>query len=167
VIPAPGDHVTRVGWEFHRWLKVTAVGEEHVLGRLYGEGDESPWIHDDAWIAVAIEDETQADPYTTAADICHEVLHEVHRAAEKHGTQLDLPMFHPFGHEIGSGASCKFTCRTRSSLGEVAWADIFLEEAAEAFDENLDPALLRAELIQTAAMAVAWIRALDHQEAKK
>jgi hypothetical protein len=42
----------------------------------------------------------------------------------------------------------------------LTWLDILAEEVFEAFAEH-DPALLRAELIQVAAVAVAWVQAID------
>lgn len=98
-----------------------------------------------------------------AIDITHEVIAEIRQAEEKHGAQLDLPMFHPNGHAIMEGSLAKHYTDMRSRAGEVSWADILLEEVAESFDERDDTTKLRAELIQVAAMAVAWIRALDHQ----
>lgn len=44
--------------------------------------------------------------------------------------------------------------------GTVTWLDVVLEEAYEAFAET-DPVLLRAELVQVAAMAVRWIEDID------
>ena len=88
---------------------------------------------------------------------------ELEAAAEKHGEQLDLPSFHPNGHAIMDAFLAKHYTDMRARAGEVTWGDILLEEVAEAFEERDDPAKLREELIQVAAMAVAWIRALDHQ----
>lgn len=42
------------------------------------------------------------------------------------------------------------------------WLPIFLEEVSEAAAED-EPAKLRAELIQVAAVAVAWIEAIDRR----
>ena len=47
----------------------------------------------------------------------------------------------------------------RSELGSVTWADILMEEIAEAFDES-DPGKLEEELIQCAAVIVAWIESI-------
>lgn len=46
--------------------------------------------------------------------------------------------------------------------GTLAWVHIFGEEALEAIAES-DPAKLRAELIQVAAVAVAWAAAIDRR----
>jgi hypothetical protein len=45
-------------------------------------------------------------------------------------------------------------------LGRDTYANIFSEEVCEAFAES-DPAKLRAELVQVAAVAVQWIEAID------
>lgn len=47
-------------------------------------------------------------------------------------------------------------------LGILNWRNIFLEEVLEAFAEE-DPAKLRAELVQTAAVAQAWIECIDRR----
>ena len=49
-----------------------------------------------------------------------------------------------------------------ASEGYVTWLDIALEEFAEVAAES-DPQRLRAELLQVAAVAVAWIEAIDRR----
>lgn len=44
------------------------------------------------------------------------------------------------------------------------WRDILLEEVFEALAEK-DPAALRTELVQTAAVAVSWVEAIDRRSA--
>jgi hypothetical protein len=44
----------------------------------------------------------------------------------------------------------------------LCWVDILEEEVAEALAES-DPAKLRAELVQVAAVAMAWIEAIDRR----
>lgn len=46
--------------------------------------------------------------------------------------------------------------------GEDNWRDILTEEVHEAYAET-DPARLRAELVQVAAVVVAWIEAIDRR----
>ena len=46
-----------------------------------------------------------------------------------------------------------------------AWDGVLLEEVYEALAET-DPALLRAELIQVAAVCQAWVEALDRRTAR-
>lgn len=49
--------------------------------------------------------------------------------------------------------------------GELTWTQILSEEFYEALAEE-DPIKLRGELIQVAAVAVAWIEAIDRAHAK-
>ena len=56
-------------------------------------------------------------------------------------------------------------CELRAGDGTVTWRHILDEEVAEAFAER-NPVLLRAELIQVAAVAVAWVEALDRRAAR-
>lgn len=44
----------------------------------------------------------------------------------------------------------------------LTWRDILLEEVYEVFAET-DPARLREELVQVAAVAVAWVEAIDRR----
>ena len=55
-------------------------------------------------------------------------------------------------------------CDTRHHAGAGTWTDILTEEIAEAFAET-DPAALRAELVQVAAVAVQWVAAIDRAQA--
>jgi len=55
-------------------------------------------------------------------------------------------------------------CQRQFAEGTGTWLDILDEEVAEAYAEE-DPAALRAELIQVAAVAVAWIEAIDRRPA--
>lgn len=54
------------------------------------------------------------------------------------------------------------TTDSRFGRGDGTWRDILLEEVFEALAED-DPDKLRAELIQTAAVAVAWVEAIDRR----
>ncbi|MFJ2174366.1 NUDIX hydrolase [Streptomyces sp. NPDC087851] len=49
-----------------------------------------------------------------------------------------------------------------AASGTLAWRDVLLEEAHEALAES-DPARLRAELLQVAAVATAWVEAIDRR----
>lgn len=49
-----------------------------------------------------------------------------------------------------------------AAVGEVTWLHILFEEVAEAFAES-DPAALRAELVQVAAVALQWAGAIDRR----
>ena len=58
----------------------------------------------------------------------------------------------------------KMACQDAADGGYLTWVHILREEVAEAFAET-DPVRLRAELLQVAAVAVAWIEAIDRREA--
>lgn len=47
-----------------------------------------------------------------------------------------------------------------------AWALILLEEVFEALAED-DPVKVRAELVQVAAIAAAWVEAIDRRQARE
>lgn len=49
-----------------------------------------------------------------------------------------------------------------AEAGTLTWRDVLAEEWCEALAET-DPGLLRAELVQVAAVAVAWVEALDRR----
>lgn len=56
-------------------------------------------------------------------------------------------------------------CDEAFKSGVGAWRYILLEEVLEAFAES-DPARLRAELIQVAAVAIAWVECIDRRGGK-
>jgi hypothetical protein len=103
------------------------------------------------------------------------VLHEVHderlRQDEKWGEQNHLDGTgpnHPLCYfpKLPDMASCAANARTvtdlRAKRGDVTWLDILTEEFFEAMAET-DPAKLRAELVQVAAVATAWVEAIDRR----
>lgn len=57
----------------------------------------------------------------------------------------------------------KFFNDRRVRAANLSWDGILLEEVYEALAES-DPVALRTELIQVAAVAVAWIEAIDRRE---
>lgn len=54
------------------------------------------------------------------------------------------------------------SCRIRADMNICTWSDILSEEACEALAED-DPTKLRTELLQVAAVSVAWVQALDRR----
>lgn len=56
-------------------------------------------------------------------------------------------------------------CDEAACAGRLTWRHILREEVSEACAED-DPAKLRAELVQVAAVAVKWIEAIDRREAR-
>lgn len=57
-------------------------------------------------------------------------------------------------------------CESAAKRGALTWADILAEESMEAFAEE-DPDKLRTELVQIAAVAVAWIECIDRRRSVK
>lgn len=94
------------------------------------------------------------------------VLDDVHeeriRQDEKWGEQN-----HPDGTgEIGSELimiSAQKICDAATKKGLLKWRHILAEEFFEAIAEA-DPDRLRAELVQVAAVAVAWCQAIDRRK---
>lgn len=60
----------------------------------------------------------------------------------------------------------KARCERAARAEKLTWVHILDEEVLEAFCET-DPVKLRAELVQVAAVAVAWIENLDRLEAAR
>jgi hypothetical protein len=53
-------------------------------------------------------------------------------------------------------------CERHAKEGRVSWMDVLAEEVAEAFAE-VNPCCLREELVQVAAVCVAWIEDIDRR----
>ena len=96
-----------------------------------------------------------------AAKVSVEVVAERIAQHKKWGVQ---------NHPDGTGSDtqkaaadrARMTCEHNNRTGQVTWADILREEFHEALAES-DPVLLRAELIQVAAVAAAWVEAIDRR----
>lgn len=56
------------------------------------------------------------------------------------------------------------SCQAAARADTVTWRHVLLEEVYEALAET-DPAALRTELIQVAAVAAAWVEAIDRRTA--
>lgn len=73
---------------------------------------------------------------------------------------------HPDGTGSASDAryaqSAKALCDLYAARGTATWKMILDEEVREAFAES-DPAKLREELIQVAAVAAAWAESIDRR----
>lgn len=95
----------------------------------------------------------------------HRVLHEV---AAECGNQDSR--WGEQNHPNGTGGTyfkrmsnwARERCDRVHSEGRGTWEHILTEEFYEALAES-DPAKLRAELIQVAAVAVQWVEALDRR----
>lgn len=96
------------------------------------------------------------------ARVLVDVVAELARAVTVHGDQDDVAGY-TAAPRIGVAVDARRDCRTAFAAGAGSWAHILVEEVAEAVDEAADGDVhdLRAELVQVAAVAVRWIRALD------
>lgn len=121
-------------------------------------------------------------PPAEVGAVYSEIAAEVTRSTEKHGDQShvplgtgdQVPLLHgtklakPFEHVPVTMGTLAYTARQVTdnsfAIGGGTWADILLEEVAEALAED-DPVRVRAELVQVAAVAVKFIDAIDRQGA--
>lgn len=97
---------------------------------------------------------------TVPLKILNEVRAERARQDAKWGEQNHLDGTGP-GYQKHANAARR-RCQAAAEYGLVSFKDILEEEVFEAFAES-DPAKLRAELIQVAAVAVAWVEKLDRE----
>jgi hypothetical protein len=108
---------------------------------------------------------------TTTARTALEVVDERTRQDAKWGVQNhpDLPPFEEaratpnawFGLPTADDARDACEAAFRNKRG--SYAHIFVEDVCEAIEAAPDPAKLREELIQCAAVAVAWVEAIDRR----
>lgn len=99
--------------------------------------------------------------------VLEEVFDERERQHEKWGEQ---------NHPDGTGTDpegdaemaefAKQVCKQAAADGTVTYRHIAEEEFLEAFAES-DPAKLRAELVQVAAVVVQWIETIDRRASKR
>lgn len=116
-----------------------------------------------------------ADQRATTHSVLLEVFTERMRQDAKWGQQ-DHPSVNSFSdlvdaeeradeYGILSEAAAKEQCERRFAAGVGTYADIAIEEVAEAVCAE-DDAKRRAELVQCAAVFVAWIEAIDRRNAR-
>lgn len=107
-----------------------------------------------------------------SADVLEEVSQERGRQENKwgqqdhpDGTRDDRRMLRDVTQPTWGTMShaARIVTNTAAEDGSLEWLDVLFEEVAEAFAES-DPARLRAELIQVAAVAVAWVEAIDRRK---
>lgn len=94
-------------------------------------------------------------------DVLEEVFTERERQHEKWGEQN-----HPDGTDAihtETMERARILCAVRVAEGNVTWKHILFEEVAEASAET-NQFKLRKELIQVAAVAVAWVEAIDRRQ---
>ncbi|MER7930520.1 hypothetical protein ABTY96_46680 [Streptomyces sp. NPDC096057] len=151
--------------------KLVAVdGRDALAGVLIRPGSTEATVSLEAW-AKGIDKPRAAHVLRHVADQWHPrigltgVLDEVVAERGRQDKQWG-PQNHPDGtgsasQQVAAGAA-RVRCQLAAEQGEVTWAHIALEEDCEAYAES-DPARLRAELIQSIAVRVAWVEAIDRR----
>lgn len=71
----------------------------------------------------------------------------------------------PLAYTPATADDARRICDREHAAGRGTFAQILAEEFAEAIEEPTPP-LLRIELIQVAAVAVAWVEAIDRRSAQ-
>jgi hypothetical protein len=102
--------------------------------------------------------------------VAAEILEAAGRATAKHGEQSHLPdgtgpdeeplQLRGNGRNSDLALYCKYQTDKRAGTGEVTWFDILIEEIAEASEQD-DLEALRGELLDSAAVIVNWVLAID------
>lgn len=102
-------------------------------------------------------------PTPSTEAVCVEVWDERLRQDQRWGEQN-----HPDGTNLAEDTSRADRVKELNDYyvksDTLTWRDILLEEVYEAFAES-DPDRLREELVQVAAVAVAWVEAIDRRQA--
>lgn len=124
----------------------------------------------------------RAPPRTATQDVLREVLRERERQEKKWGEQnhpdFDQTLLRRKGgcdeqrmameYEVPTEARGKQLCQNAFRDGQGTYAHILIEEVTEVVGTCNEPtSKLREELIQVAAVAVAWVEKLDREAAKK
>ncbi|MFI7678533.1 hypothetical protein [Actinophytocola sp. NPDC049390] len=109
---------------------------------------------------------TGARSKAVLSEVWHERIRQDERWGEQNHPDLDprLPRHVPLRDFAAFARHWKAANEYAVSQGAESWDGILLEEVYEALSEE-DPAKLRAELIQVAAVAVAWVEAIDRRSA--
>lgn len=98
------------------------------------------------------------------AHLVDELLVERIRQFEKFGDQSNVPDGTGGLAAIEDARLSRLSCQAAFKDGAGTWKDILEEEFCEAMAES-NVEMLRAELIQVAAVACAWIKVLDKRGA--
>lgn len=129
-------------------------------GHMKRHHDEGDRLNDRDLIADLVAAQVRFEGRALDSAILHEIADERIRQDDKWGEQN-----HPDGTDtkwavVADGMRAK--CESKTRDGKLTFRDIFEEEIWEAYGEE-DPELLRAELIQAAAVLVNWIGAIDRR----
>lgn len=103
------------------------------------------------------------DPTPETPQVFTDVIDERIRQVIKWGAQ-SLPDGTSSDTWGDMAMEAKQTVDERAAAGTLTWVEVLDEEILEAYAET-DPARLRAELIQVAAVAIAWAEDIDRRSA--
>lgn len=112
--------------------------------------------------------------YSATTEVLWEVLNERDEQHHKWGEQNHPDGTGPDVRESAASAmgaptfgvladAARLYTEHAAEYGRLTWADILREEFREALAES-DPERLRSELVQVAAVAVAWVEAIDRRQ---
>lgn len=112
-----------------------------------------------------------AEQMLAMGNVIHEVMDERLRQDAKWGIQdhPDIPSGCKHPHlffDIPTADAARAFCQDAFRRGTGSFAHILTEEVSEAIEDADTPERLRAELIQVAAVCVAWVEKID-RDAKK
>lgn len=138
------------------WHVFDTMTEQHVVGILRAARAEG----------------AQAERAGVLGEIADERQRQDAKWGEQNHPSLDIVLLNRPGgctpermaeqYEIPSEARAKFLCQTNAERGTCTYAHILIEEVAEAIAAGVTSEdALRTELVQTAAVVVAWIEKID------
>lgn len=93
----------------------------------------------------------------------NDIVHEQQAQVDTWGVQDHLDGITNLALAKAARDAAKARCDRHAREGAVTWKDILLEEVFEALAEE-DPELLKAELIQVAAVAASWADAIERRK---
>jgi len=95
--------------------------------------------------------------------VSEEVLNERRAQNAKWGEQDHLNGTDGRDQNVHNANTARWLTDAHAKAGTLTWRDILDEEVQEAFAE-FDPRKLRIELLQVAAVASAWVEAIDRRD---
>lgn len=112
------------------------------------------------------------DRWAAVLDVVGEMFFQDHKWGDQSHLADSPPNIEDHTYQVESrfglvsGDLCRSTNESMFHKGRGSWSGILLEEVGEAMDEAMagNSKQLREELVQVAAVAVQWIRAIDKRE---
>jgi len=104
-----------------------------------------------------------SDVFTPTGVVLNNIAAERFRQDEKFGRDRDHPDGTGGQFYVDLARLSKRNTDAADAAGCLSWKDILTEEVAEVYAET-ELAKLRTELVQVAAVATAWVEAIDRRE---